>query len=660
MGLLVVLLLHLAVVAVVVGRASPWATMSLDCVPGTVAEAALFEPGWGAFQVVDGAVWSQVLAGLAALPGYVALGTENGLVGKAAAWLLSVGLLLVVYALMCRAAGPEVGALAAAGVAFAPPVLFHTSLILGNWHWTGLLFDYGALLIALRIGWWRAPPDSPTRWARWPGFALLGLTSGLAMLNSPKSLPFVALAWLVALSGTRPRRWLEGAAAGLVGGALGAAPLLRRFLAAGPPGEGGGRDPIWAQLFDFRPELSKLLDLAWRSLPGTLHLEEVLGATAGRMLGSAWVLCCWTGCLVALGAILWTLRSRPDRDGGSLVALAVPLAFCAAFAAAYVVINTRIRILPAEFSNFRQHSHMMLTPLLAGMAVGSAGGWGWLWGRANALRSPTWRRAIRSGALFAALLPAAVGLLSQAAIARDAPGVAQGGLHAFRGNCFDISGFFAAGKNEGAPGETERICDQLSLPERRADCRAGAAWGQGFNAARLVPDGRYPSDRPAPSGRLCRDVPPDLRARCGPWREGARPALDRRLDEVCGALPGLRRDGCFMGGGWLTSQIAWGTQDWPLEACESLGTEPAREACWGGAGFHAAGHLGNTPPRLRSLLLRVPVPRRQAAAAGAGLLLGRTWAAEAVARSTCDQLGAGLREGCLEGVAAGRSHAFPR
>ncbi len=655
-GLLVILALQAVVVVTLLGRASPWATLSLDCVAGTVAETALFEPGWGPGEVVDGLVWSQALSGLVALPGYAALGTGYGLVGKAAAFLWAMGLVVLVYLLGLRASGRPGGLFAAAVVAFSPPMVFHTSLVLGNWHWTGLVFDYGVLLLALRIGW---PQDrgAESRWQRWPGFAALGLGCGLAVLNSPKSLPFVAVACVVAFSGARPRRWLAGLPATAAGAAVGGLPLLLHRVVAGGPEEATG-DAIWSRLFAFRPDLAKLGDLFGEPIAKTLHLEGPLGWQAGEALSSAWVACCWIGCLLALGGVVWGLARREGADGGSVMARLGPLAFCALFALAYLVLDTRLRVLPPDFGNYRQNSHRAFTAMLMAMAVGGAGGWGWLWSRCRGMERPLTRRALRGIALLGAATPAVICLVAQLSLAAGAPGLGRVGLDTYRGHCFDVSGFFAAGK-EPDPEAMERFCGRLSSPDRRRDCLAGAAWGIGHLHARLEPAPPYPTDRPVPSGDLCDHVPPTERGRCAYWEPGQQPGMGGELAQACDALPGTRRDLCYMGGGWYHSQVAWGTEDWPLEACESLVDERARAACWTGPGFHMIDHLAVTPPRLRSALARVPDRRRPDVARGAGVMLGRTWASGEVAGWVCDQMEEErLVAACRDGVALAREHAY--
>jgi hypothetical protein len=238
----------------------------------------------------------------------------------------------------------------------------------------------------------------------------------------------------------------------------------------------------------------------------------------------------------------------------------------------------------------------------------------------------------------------------------QAPGPGLEGQQAFRGTCFDIPGFFASNKLEDSA--VEARCRALSTPARQTDCLAGAAWGVGFGAARLEASSQpYASSRPRPDGRLCEQVPPDMRDRCLGWGPGSQPGLGDRVAPACRQLTADRREACFLGAGWFASQLVWGRPEWPLEACEDLSDPAERDACWAGPGFQAADHLANTPARLRALLLRVPETRRGASAKGAGYLLGRTWASKSVAVRTCEQLGAPFQEGCLEGVTAGRRHS---
>jgi hypothetical protein len=658
-GFLLVLLGYTVMWCSVVGRASPWATVSLDCVVGTVAEVVLSEPAWSPWHVVDGPLGAQLLSGLLALPAYAVAGS-SGLVGKLGALLLSLALFCIVYALALRAAGRMAALLAVVGIAFVPPAVFHPSLIFGNWHWSQLLFDYGTVLLAVRIGW---PPGRRGGARGQLLLLLLGVLSGVGIHNSPQSIPFVATAWLVVLAGRGPRGFLVGLPASTAGAVLGLAPLLWRVFAFEPLGSGALRpqkDVVWGRLFQFRPEWDKFADLVYPELPATLHLPEsvpYLSPGLSRGLETAWVLCCWAGCAFALVALVRRFRARERGDGPALVSLAAPLLFVAAFVLAYVVLDTRIEILRPELSEHRQHSHRTLPPLFVALAVCAGMGWAGVWQALHGASRPALRRLLRALVLTAALVPAGVGLLSQVSIAAAAPPFGLDSLTAWRSTCFDIPGHFAAGKTDD-PARLQALCGSLSTPERVDDCLTGAAWGIGFSQARLV--GRLPFEAhryrdPCQSPR----IPPDLRGRCEPWNPPEGPVFDARLGLACDGLGEAGRAPCFVGAGWFASQMYWGTEDWPSDVCDSLVDAEDNQACWAGVGFHAADHLGPTPDRLRRRLESVRSERHHDLGRGVGYTLGRTWSSERIARSFCADLGGQLEIGCGLGIAEARRHAFP-
>ncbi len=653
-GLLVVLALHAVVVLLTAGRASTWTTLPMDCLSGAIAETILHEPVWTPWSILDGIVGGQLVAGIAALPLWAVFGTANGMVGKVAAWLFCVGLLVLVYAVVERACGRAGAALAAAGVAFSPPLVFAGSMIVSNWHWNCLLFSYGAALLALSIVWPRS--RGPDRKTPHLGLVALGVISGLAVFNSPASLPFIVLVWLFAALGLGVRRCLAGAPAAVLGGAVGLAPLVWR-VATFRPAEGGPDrgDPIWQRLFQFRPEWDKLGDLVYPELPVTLHVREALPFLSERLSGGlevAWVLCCWLGCLLTLVAALEALRRR-DRDGGAIAATLVPLSFCAAFVAAYLVIDVRITLLPAEWSEFRQATHRIFPELLVAMPVAAAPGWVWLWRALGRVPGPPLRGGLRALALTAALAAPAIGLFSQGGLAVEAPGFGRGALTAYRGTCWDVPGFFIASRPRPVE-EFEAQCRSLSTPARQEDCLAGVALGVGFYEVRLAGEGHWPDDR---DDDPCERIPPDLRARCHSWSPESGPVLEGDLEEVCSEQPGLREEICLMGAGWFVSHVAWGREHWPIPACESLGSEQARDGCWAGQGYHVGDHASFLPQRFAQLVGKAPEHRQAAVARGGGYKVGLTWAGEEVARLPCEALEAQLREACLGGVEASRVHA---
>lgn len=654
-GLLVILALHALVVALTAGRGSPWTTLSMDCLSGAIGETILHEPAWTPWSIIDGIVGGQVVTGTVALPLWALLGTANGLVGKVSAWLFCVVLLVLVYALVHRACGRAGAALAAAAVAFSPPLVFAGSMIASNWHWSELLFDYGAALLAIGVAW--PAVRAPDRSTPHLGLAGLGLLGGLSIFNSPASMPFIALAWLIAPMGLGLRRSLVGLPAAALGAAVGLAPLFWRVMTFEPPTGGPDKgDPMWRRLFQFRPEWDKLGDLVYPELPVTLHLREAAPYMAGWAAGIlevAWVACCWGGCLLTLVFAVGALR-KSERDGGAIAAMVTPLAFCAAFIAAYLVIDVRIELLGPEWSEFRQASHRIFPVLLVAMAVGSAPGWVGLYRLLAGVRGRRLRVGLQVLALVAALVPPTVGLLGQAGMAAGAPGLSKGALTGYRGNCFDIPGVFLAGRRQPVA-ELEAQCALLSTPLRQQDCLAGLALGIGFHAVRLAGEGEWPGDR---DDDPCDRIAPSLGARCDSWSPEEQPVLEGDLEEVCRDFQGLRGELCLMGAGWFLSQVAWGRDHWPLPACDSLGSEPARDACWRGQGLQLADHLGFTPDRYARHLYRVPKQRRAAVARGGGYMSGRTWASEAIARLPCEALEPTLLEPCLAGIEDARSHSF--
>ena len=636
--LLLLLGVHVALLAAVIGRSSPWATASIDCLVPTLGEILLSEGGWSPWDAVDTAVGGQAVAAFAALPAYAAMGTSAG-VGKVLAVLLSACLVWLTWALL-RPAGEGAALLGAAGLAFAPPLVVHTAMILGNWHYEQLLFDYGAALLAISLAWPQGEPLAGPR--RVAGWALFGAVVGLGLVFSPGSAPFLALACALLAVGSGRRATLSGLAPAAVGLAVGGAPLWWRILAG--PASSGGQDATLSRLGRMHPDLGRLPDLVYPELPWTLHVHDLASPQAVPAifkLEVLWVVLARAGVAIAAG---WAIQAARRRDVPARVVagVAVPILFAAAFAAACVALDLKIERLPWRYTNVREHSHRVLPPLLVAMAVGAGPGWAIAWGWAGRVGSRGGRRALRSAIAVAAGFPPRRGAGARVAMGAAAPG---GG--AYRGPCFDVPGFSAVARR--GPQEAEALCSRLSTAERRADCLSGVAWGIGYSTAR-VEGTAAPGDRDDP----CSYVAPDLRDRCRPWRRGEVPVIAGEAPAACAALDGERRDLCFLGVGWFVSQLGPVWTAAPLGACESLATERDRDACWRGPGFAAADHLHPTPSRLADLIRELPPARRAAAARGAGYSVGRTWDAEAPALALCEGLGPDLEAPCALGVADAR------
>jgi hypothetical protein len=422
---------------------------------------------------------------------------------------------------------------------------------------------------------------------------------------------------------------------------------------AGAPG-----DPPWRRLFRFDLDWTKLADLVWPELPVTLHIRESLPGLDPQVSGgleTAWVLVCWTGCLLTVVGVM-ERRFRKRGDGGSLVASLLPVGFTLAFAASYLALEVKIRIADPAFSEYRQASHRILPPLLVAMAVGAAPGWVWLCRRWGDLSLRGVRRPLQALTVLVALAPASIGLLSQAHIAAQAPGRGDAGFDIYRGSCFDPSGFFHVGHHRDRAG-AEAHCSTLSSPEREQECLVGVAMGLGFYGARLGGPGEWPDDR---GDDPCDHAPPDFARRCSSWSPAESPDLGPELEEICRSVHPSLRAACFRGAGWYSSQVVWGGDLWPIAACDALAEEADRVSCWGGPGFQLGDHMGHTPGRIADLLERVPAHRRDAVARGVGLAQGTQWSAEHIAHGVCDALGADLAAACKLGVADGRGYAHPR
>ncbi len=152
-----------AVVLGLLSRGSPWGTASLECVAGGVAELMLHEPRWSAWDGVDGSLGGILLAVAATLPAWAAGG--GGWI-VLLTWLQALLPVVLVYALIERAAGRQAALLASAAVALPPTVVLHPALNFGNWHWTSLIFEWGAAGLAC---WLVARPPRAV-WAAWPGW----------------------------------------------------------------------------------------------------------------------------------------------------------------------------------------------------------------------------------------------------------------------------------------------------------------------------------------------------------------------------------------------------------------------------------------------------------------------------------------------------------
>jgi len=600
----------------VVGSGSLWVTAPLECAPGGMVGMLLGDSGWPVWDTFEGALGGMFLAGLAGLPLFAVAGV-TALTIKAVAWLGTLAVLLVVYRFLDRHESRLAALLAVAGLSFCPPLLFHSAAVIGNWHWTQLIFDYGLALVALDLVRGREPA-----W-RWTCF---GILSGLAIFNCVASFPFVALSWGFLLLGSLGREKIQRFGLAVAGTLLGLLPFLYKALWHRPFGrsaDSGDRTLGRLAHLDFEP--ARAMDLVYPELPWALHIHDVLESwplAVTWRLASTWSVLVWVGFCIALFAALGELRQR-WREGGWAAARRLPAAllpplFVLAFVAAYVVVQVRVEILPVDFSNLRESGHRMLPPLLASLLISSGVGWARLASR--------WSGA-RSAVLVAALFPVAIGLVSQWGLVERRLAPEERGLQVYRASCTDVPGVFLSRALARQPQAALASCESLGGADAR-DCKQGFAWGVGKETTSLT----------AGSG-------------AGAGGDPARAfAFSEASLATCEALPSDLRSECIFGMGWWAGSADWGKEHWPLEVCDSLAAPADRETCWTGVGFPVGDHLHLNPAKVVGVLGRVPPPRRSLAAQGVGRSLARAFGSRAVAEDLCERLGSLDAVPCLAGI----------
>jgi len=652
-GLGVVLALHQALFWAVVLSNNPQATVTFDCVTGTMGTEILKGFSFGMLDAYDGVLAGMFMAATFGTPVFAVFGF-TGFSVKLAAALFAGTTIVAGYAFLHRAVGRLGATLGAATLAFAPPIHFLASVILGNWHYTEIVFDMVCALLLVRMMF--ARPDDPApggRFARlraWTlrpaGFAITwGVANGLALVNSFGSLIFLGGFWLTALATLRDRVTLRLQALFVGGIVVGATPFWWKVLFYAPYGETAGvsKAPVPEEVTNISVDLGKISEMF---LDGGfaygLHFQDVLGTPAGSAFaGSLAVVVTWTlfggwiGLLIrtapSLGRILAGLVPGRPTSPARISPAVLPAGMGLAYFVAFLLSDMNLELLPWYITNPRELGHAILTPwtMVLGISAGVL---------AARLIEEARGGDVHEGELaLPALGPlpkvaagaAAAGWLALVAVnaygmarAAQPDGYLPGLRSAFRGACWDVHGFYMTPYLGLDLDRAHAACEQYG-EARAEECRRGATWALGYNTYDpfAEEDGREVVELGGPCLSLGE-----------PWRAE-----------------------CMRGVGWSLQSAGAGGMTLMVDdtsACDSFADSADQTACWHGVGFPLGDHLHTVPLRLMTALRDMPPERRMDIAQGAALHIGRTYSSWATMQRLCGAWDADLRDSCLAGVEA--------
>ncbi len=605
--LLVLIACHAVVALDLWHSGSPAGTWQFECAVGALGWdlAHGLNPHYALSDYYDSWTSGYLITGFVEAP-LMALPWRPALAVKATALLIQAGTVGLVWLFLWRNVGPWAARVGAAALTFCPPLLWFYSLHAGDYHYTELVWAFGAACLVgevVRTG----------RGGRW--YLALGLVCGLSITNSFGSAAHVAVCLGLALA-LAPGARTPARLAQVVGGALvGAAPLLYKLLLHRPFEHlaGAGSYDLPYTSGQWSPWLLKM---KLTTLPaGFAHhlgfgdgLRRLVEPDVGVGVGYAWT---W---LAAGGLVLVLVLAR--RQGLRLLLPLSLLGWLLAFCATTTMLVPR----PIELDEFLDARFL---PPVVGLLAANLGV------AAQALLDARPKRS--TGVLIASLVTP---VLTACALSWGGlfPPVdlAQDGIP-YRGRCYDMLGLYASRHVDGLPAAGgERVCDGFD-PEARRDCFRGRVMGE---ATRHI-------DHVA-----LRRVEPST---FEPPQE---------LVQGCDALDDTWRRDCYRHAGWTLNWAALhhrnrrGVENM-VGFCSAFGE---REAGWclEGVGYMLAGHYAPLPWKLPGLL---PKDREAArhAMRGFGVQLAHAYAQPAAAEALCGslELDDALRGACVEGVGAG-------
>jgi hypothetical protein len=643
--LLVVLGVHQILYWAVVLSNNPQATVTFDCVTGTMGTEILKGFSFGILDSYDGVLAGMFMAATFGTPVFALFGV-SGFSVKLAAALFAATTITSSYVFLNRAVGRLGAVFGAATLAFAPPIHFLASLILGNWHYTEIVFDMVCVWLLVRAMWPTGEDESGLLgWTRTPtGFALTwGFACGVALVNSFGSLIFLGgfwlTAWAVLRRGFRPYHYLLF----VVGLVVGATPFWFKVLFYSPYGQtvGVSKAAVPEEVTNVSLDFGKIPEMF---LDGGfaygLHFQDVLGTPTGSALAgwlaviATWTLFGgWIGLLVrtapSLGRILAGLVPGRPADATRISPAVLPAGMGLTYFVAFLLSDMSLELLPWYLTNPRELGHAILTPwtMVLGLSAGVLAA-----GLIEEVRTGEVRPGEfslpRSGRVAVGIAgTATAGLIALVSVnafgmarAVDRGGFLPGLRTSYRGACWDVHGFYMTPYLGLDLDRARAACAEYG-PEQTRECRRGAAWALGYYTydPYAEEDGRPVVELGGP----CLDLSP-------PWRAE-----------------------CMRGVGWSLQSGGGGGMTLMQEdasACDSFADSEDQSACWRGVGFPLGDHLHTVAARLNAAFHRMPPERRLDIAEGAALHIGRTYSSFKTMRRMCSQWDEDLEASCLVGV----------
>lgn len=651
--LVVVLALHQVLFWAVVLSNNPQATVTFDCVTGTMGSEILKGFSFGVLDTYDGVLAGMFMAATFGTPVFAVFGL-TGFSVKLAAALFSATTIASGFVFLDRAVGRLAATLGAATLAFAPPIHFLASVILGNWHYTEIVFDMLCALLLVRM--LKAEPGqdaAPGRlgrfraWTVTPvGFAVTwGIACGLALVNSFGSLIFLGGFWLTALAALRARVRIRHQLIFVGGILLGAAPFWWKVLFYSPYGQttGAAKAPVPEEVTNISVDLGKISEMF---LDGGfaygLHFQDVLGTPAGSAAAgglavvATWALFGgWLGLLLktapSLGRILAGLVPGRPADSKRLSLAVLPAGMGLTYFVAFLLSDMNLELLPWYITNPRELGHAILTPWTMVLGLNAAVLAARLVGEARGGEVPVGELGIPAIGKLPLVLAgtaclgwfALVGVNAYGMVRAIQPdGYLPGLQSAFRGACWDVHGFYMTPYLGLDIDRAHAACEAYG-PDRAHECRRGATWALGYNTydPYAEEDGRPVAELGGP----CMDLD-------SPWRAE-----------------------CMRGVGWSLQSAGAGGMTLMVDdtsACDSFSDSADQTACWHGVGFPLGDHLHTVTSRLMTALRDMPSDRRSDIAEGAALHIGRTYSSFRAMQRLCGQWDQDLEGACLSGVEA--------